>query len=95
VSHNGAETAQRRVDWSTTQGWNTFLTDCGGTPDVALTWIEENLFGPWSYRTLSAKEYEAEYGRPYDGRFVLVIAIKNKTDADKLYAHFGDPAGSA
>jgi hypothetical protein len=86
---------KRRVDWSTTQGWNTFLTDCGATPDVALIWIEENLSGPWSYRTLSAKEYEAEYGRPYDGRFVLVIAIKNQADADKLYAHFGEPAGSA
>jgi len=86
---------QRHVDWSTTLGWNTFLSDCGDVPDAALNWIEANLSGPWSFRLLSAKEYEAEYDRPYDGRFVLEIALRDDSDANRLTAHFAKPASSA
>jgi hypothetical protein len=63
--------------------------------DIGQLVATENLSGSWSYRTLSAKKYEVEYGQPFDGRFVLVIAMENKPDADKLYTHFAEPAGSA
>ena len=86
---------RRHVAWSTTLGWNTFLVDCGDAPDAAINWIDANLSGPWSFRTLSPTEYEAEYNRPYDGRFVLEFAIRNDADADKLFAHFAKPAGGA
>jgi hypothetical protein len=44
---------------------------------------------------MGKNEYEADYGRPYDGRFVLVFAFRDDADADKLYARFAKPAGSA
>jgi hypothetical protein len=86
---------KRHVDWSVAASWNTFLAECNIDPDMALTWIEENLFGPWSHRLLSAKEYAVEYGQAYEGGIVLVLAIKDNADADKLYAHFARPLGSA
>jgi hypothetical protein len=87
---------KRHVDWSAAAAsWHTFLAECDKDPALAFTWIEENLSGPWSHRILSAKEYEAEFGLPYDGQLVLVFGIKDSADADKLYAHFAPPAGSA
>jgi hypothetical protein len=44
---------------------------------------------------LSAREYEVEYGQAYQGRSILVLAIKDHADADKLFVHFSKPGGSA
>ena len=86
---------KRRVPWSETKGWHTLIYDAYDAPDVPLNWVEGNLLGPWSSRTLTRAQFEREFRRPDDGRFVLRFAFKEEDDYHKFHANFAPPAGTA
>jgi hypothetical protein len=86
---------KRKARWSETAGWHTLIYDAYDAPDVPLEWVESNLSGPWSSRTLTRAQYEREFRRPDDARFVLRFAFKDEADYHKFHANFTPPAGRA
>jgi hypothetical protein len=88
-------TPKRKVRWSETKGWHTLIYDAYDAPDVPLNWVEENLSGPWSSRTLNRAQFEREFRRADDGRFVLRFAFKEAVDYQNFHANFTLPTGRA
>jgi len=90
---------KRHTNWSKVgdrvKNWHKLAVDGSHEPDIIIMWVEENLTGEWTTRSLTDEEVITIFGRPPAGSFVHEYAFAERADYDRFRLNFGDHAGKA
>ena len=70
--------------------WHSVPVDGGYEPDKAVSWVEHNTSGEWTWKSMPDAEVKSRVGRWPGERFYLEFLFAKKTDYEKCSLQFGD-----
>ena len=77
------------------QNWHSRLVDGEFEPDKVISWVEDNLTGPWHLRHAPDQDVLNRLGHATNGRFFFYFFFQEKSDFDRFNLWYGATGGSA
>lgn len=75
--------------------WHSLAVNGGREPDRAVSWVEENIRGDWTWRPMTDSDVWTRLGLAVDGKFFLEFLFADQSDCDKCLLRFGRIEGKS